>query len=75
MYDLTNDEVLYKLNKKLNNAYYEMLVLQEQCANLPNINYETQTIKQIDNICDVSFAEVPYAIEMEPHLITEFYSR
>ena len=22
-----------------------------------------------------SFAEVPYAIEMEPHLITEFYSR
>ena len=22
-----------------------------------------------------TFAEVPYAIEMEPHLITEFYSR
>jgi small subunit ribosomal protein S4 len=22
-----------------------------------------------------SFAEVPYAVEMQPHLITEFYSR
>ena len=51
MYDLTNDEVLYKLNKKLNNANYDMMILQEECANLENINYETQTIEQIDNIC------------------------
>lgn len=53
MYDSSYDEVLYKLNKKLNNAYYDMMILQEECANLENINYETQTIEEIDNICDV----------------------
>ena len=29
MYDSSYDEVLYKLNKKLNNAYYDMMVLHQ----------------------------------------------
>jgi small subunit ribosomal protein S4 len=49
--------------------------LQKMERDVPSylkLDKDTHSIKLTEK---PSFAEVPYAIEMEPHLITEFYSR
>ncbi len=49
--------------------------LQKMERDIPSYMQHDKTNYSVKISTKPTFAEVPYAIEMEPHLITEFYSR
>lgn len=59
-------------SKKINMVIESLQNMERDVPSYLALDKEAQSIKVV---AKPSFAEVPYAIEMEPHLITEFYSR
>ncbi|MBM3589822.1 MAG: 30S ribosomal protein S4 [Alphaproteobacteria bacterium] len=59
-------------SRKLNILIDSLQKMERDVPSYLQLDKENFSIKLIEK---PTFAEVPYAIEMEPHLITEFYSR
>lgn len=59
-------------SRKLNIVIESLQKLERDVPTYLSLDKENHSVKLTEK---PSFAEVPYAVEMEPHLITEFYSR
>ena len=64
-----------EVRERSKNLVVVLEALEKKERDIPpylDFNKDSKTIKLISK---PAFADVPYAVEMEPHLITEFYSR
>ena len=59
-------------SRKLNIVIESLQKMERDAPSYLQLDKDNFSVKLIEK---PSFAEVPYAIEMEPHLVTEYYSR